>query len=107
MGNMTMTALCNWFRDGKGTNAPNDSMSFVDVRDCATQHLVAMEDETATGRYMSLEPSMLWNELVTLMKDIYPKMPPSLPSEGTPCNATQFDLTRRNSLVMNFMKVPE
>jgi nucleoside-diphosphate-sugar epimerase len=106
--NMTMLSLRNWLKDGRPNGrCPNDSMSFVDVRDCASQHINAMEDPEAHGRYMSLESSWHWNDLDRLMKEIYPKMPAAAPCEGTPCRPTQFDLTRQKSLGVELKKVPE
>eukprot|EP00933_Yihiella_yeosuensis_P032118 TRINITY_DN2569_c3_g1_i1.p1 TRINITY_DN2569_c3_g1~~TRINITY_DN2569_c3_g1_i1.p1 ORF type:complete len:281 (-),score=53.70 TRINITY_DN2569_c3_g1_i1:145-987(-) len=106
--NMTMGALCNWLKNGRSNGqCPNDSMSFVDVRDCAAQHVAAMENESCSGRYMSLESSWHWNELDVLFKEIYPEMPVSKPCEGTPVKPTQFDLTRQKSLGVELRKVPE
>ena len=84
--NMTMLSLRNWFQNGRPNGVcPNDSMSFVDVRDCAEQHIKAMEDPAAEGRYMSLVPSWHWNDLDHTMHEMYPLMPKSAPCEGTPC----------------------
>ena len=84
--NMTMLSLRNWFQNGRPNGVcPNDSMSFVDVRDCAEQHVKAMEDSAASGRYMSLVPSWHWNDLDHAMQEMYPLMPKSAPCEGTPC----------------------
>ncbi|CAE8721457.1 unnamed protein product, partial [Polarella glacialis] len=81
--NTTMLSLRNWFRDGRtGGRCPNDSMSFVDVRDCAEQHVRAMEDETKQGRYMSL-------------------------ISGLPSKPSHFDQSRTQSLGVTFRKVPE
>ncbi|CAE8700123.1 unnamed protein product [Polarella glacialis] len=106
--NTTMLSLRNWFRDGRtGGRCPNDSMSFVDVRDCAEQHVRAMEDETKQGRYMSLESSWHWNELDKLLQEIHPAMPASLPCEGLPSKPSHFDQSRTQSLGVTFRKVPE
>jgi len=52
--------------------AKNDSMSFIDVRDCAAIHVAAYEK--GKGRYMCLAKSLHWNEILTLVKKFYPKM---------------------------------
>eukprot|EP00931_Biecheleriopsis_adriatica_P073300 TRINITY_DN47611_c0_g1_i1.p1 TRINITY_DN47611_c0_g1~~TRINITY_DN47611_c0_g1_i1.p1 ORF type:complete len:327 (-),score=65.76 TRINITY_DN47611_c0_g1_i1:214-1194(-) len=92
--NMTMLAYCNWLKGGRSTTGicPNDSMSFVDVRDCAQQHVAAMENQDCLGRYMSLDSSYHWNDLVPIMREIYPSMPDCAPCED-PCQPTQFDMT--------------
>jgi len=105
--NMTMQSLCNWLKNGRAEGkCPNDSMSFVDVRDCAAQHIAAMESEQHSGRYMSLDCSWHWNELDVLMKEICPAMPASTPCED-PVKPTQFDTTRQRTLGVEWRKVPE
>lgn len=106
--NMTMLSLRNWFQNGRPNGVcPNDSMSFVDVRDCAEQHVKAMEDSAASGRYMSLVPSWHWNDLDHAMQEMYPLMPKSAPCEGTPCTPTKFDLRRQQSLGVTPRELPE
>lgn len=106
--NMTMLALRNWLKDGRPNGqCPNDSMSFVDVRDCAAQHISAMENESCSGRYMSLESSWHWNELDVLFKEIYPPMPSSKPYDGVLVKPTQFDHCRQRSLGIDLLKVPD
>eukprot|EP00439_Symbiodinium_sp_Y106_P012510 s1222_g1.t2 len=106
--NMTMLSLRNWFQNGRPNGVcPNDSMSFVDVRDCAEQHIKAMEDPAAEGRYMSLVPSWHWNDLDHTMHEMYPLMPKSAPCEGTPCTPTKFDLRRQQSLGVTPRELPE
>eukprot|EP00435_Cladocopium_sp_Y103_P029019 s900_g7.t1 len=91
--------------DGK---CRNDSMSFVDVRDCAAQHVAAMELEKE-GRFMSLDRSLHWNDLALLMKDaeLYPAMPSAEPFDGELCKVTEFDRTRQESLGVPVRKIPE
>lgn len=95
--NMTMGALATWLKNGKGETCRDDSMSFVDVRDCAAQHVAAMKDESHAGRYMSLDRSLHWNDLVPLLRSIHPEMPDSKPCEN-PSAPTKFDTTRQKSL---------
>ncbi|CAK8989710.1 Phenylacetaldehyde reductase (2-phenylethanol synthase) [Durusdinium trenchii] len=80
----------------------NDSMSFVDVRDCAAQHVAAMEMEDKAGRFMSLDCSIHWNDLAVLMKSLYPSMP-----EGELRPVTRFDRARQDSLGVPVRPVPE
>lgn len=95
--NLTMASLARWFRDGKGDACPDDSMSFVHVADCAAQHVAAMRNEALAGRFMSLDRSLHWNDLVPLLRKIHPAMPDSAP-RADPCRATQFDTTRQATL---------
>lgn len=44
-------------------NVPNDSMSFIDVRDCAEHHVNCMEKQL-TGRFMSLKESWHWADII-------------------------------------------
>lgn len=106
--NATMMSLCTMLKEGcKGGRCANDSMSFIDVRDCAAQHIAAMADETASGRYMSVVASVHWNDLEVLMREIYPMMPKSEPCEGEPVKPTQFDRTRQESLKVECRDVPQ
>lgn len=106
--NATNLMLKNWLTNGRPNGVcPNDSWSFVDVRDCAAQHVAAMELETASGRYMSLECSWHWNELNPLLQELYPAQPPAKPCEGEPKRPTQFDYTRQKQLGVELRKVPQ
>ena len=96
--NMTMLSLCNWLKNGKGGTLPNDSMSFIDVRDCAAQHVAAMEDGTISGRFMSLDRSLHWNDLELILREVHPAMPQSEPCGADPVKPTQFDITRQLTL---------
>ena len=114
-----VNTTCGWglslFKDGKnssGGTASDDSMSVVDVRDCAAQHIAAMENVNATGRYMcisgdrlesdgpnsTLRESTHWNNIFKLVKELYPKMPDVKPSE-TMCRPTRFDMQRAHTLI--------
>jgi len=106
--NSTMDSLLRMLKNGRSNGrCPNDSMSFIDVRDCAAQHVAAMENEQANGRYMSLQDSVHWNDLELLMREINPNMPKSEPCEGEPCKPTKVDRTRQDSLGVECRKVPE
>ncbi|KAL9179387.1 hypothetical protein ACHAXT_008677 [Thalassiosira profunda] len=48
----TMGSLHKWMTGGR-PSAPNDSMSFIDVQDCAAMHIAAIENGDAEGRYFS------------------------------------------------------
>lgn len=108
VANMTMLSLRNWLKNGRsGGRCPNDSMSFVDVRDCASQHITALETESLSGRFMSLDCSWHWNDLHPLMRKLHPAMPDALPCDGEPCIPTKFDKTRQESLGVQLRAVPQ
>jgi cinnamoyl-CoA reductase len=99
----TMGTLQKWLREGK-TEAPNDSMSFIHVEDCAKMHTrildLKAEDINEHQRYMSLIESLHWNEILHLMKELYPKLPPfQAYSADDKVKPTQFNLDELNSLL--------
>lgn len=78
---------------------PNGSMSIIDVRDLAKLHVNALEDEAAQGRYFGVKQSWHWREILAALKRAHPAyVVPPFPEDETPARATQFDLTRQNSL---------
>lgn len=97
----TMGTLLKWFQGGKIV-APNDSMSFIHVEDCAAHHVAAME--RGEGRYMSLIESWHWNDIATLLMKLNPTIKIQLfkGGQGSKNNAlispTRFNLDRMNSL---------
>merc|ERR1719296_102062 len=111
-----VNATNNWFLEllkngkGPGGRAPNDSMSFIDVRDCAAHHVAAFENPEASGRYMSVcgapvpgqegkvWQSYHWNDIFAILKEVHPDMPDVLPCEGEPIVPTRFDLSKMNTL---------
>lgn len=113
----TMGTLLGWFR-GKKTEAPNDSMSFIHVEDCAAMHIAAMEKMTTQppkesdkveGRYMSLIESWHWNDIATCLKELYPSMPEMKPFRGPEeiVTPTEFNCERMNSLGVDVRSVRE
>ncbi|KAL7525204.1 hypothetical protein ACHAWF_001255 [Thalassiosira exigua] len=105
----TMGTLHRWMTGGR-TSAPNDSMSFVHVRDCAAMHVAALERSDASGRYFSLVESWHWNDILTTLKDLYPTMPleASYKYVGDDLvDPTTFDSKRMNSLGVQMTSVKE
>lgn len=103
----TMGALYKWITGGKQT-APNDSMSFIHVRDCAAMHVAALEDTNASGRYFSLVESLHWNDILSTLKDIYPAIPLNTPFKYQGDDIivpTKFNLDRMNSLGIKVMSM--
>ena len=78
---------------------PNNSMSMIDVRDLAVLHVNALENSEASGRYFGVKASWHWREILAALARACPtyRMPPPDPDE-IPVRATQFDLTRQESL---------
>lgn len=78
---------------------PNSSNSFTDVRDLAALHVNALENEEASGRYFGVKQSWHWRDVLKALERACPAytMPRPDPDE-VPVRATQFDLTRQNSL---------
>jgi nucleoside-diphosphate-sugar epimerase len=96
-----MGKLLDWLQTGSkcGTNVPNDSMSWIHVEDCAAMHVAALEQPQATGRYMALVESWHWNELLSCMKQYYPKLPDFEPiSDQNKVTPTKFNLQKMKSL---------
>jgi len=80
----------------------NDSMSMIDIRDCAAHHVAAYEGNHE-GRYFSMVESWHWSLIYTTLKLFNPGMKSPKPmEEGTkPVRATQFDNTRMRTLGVN------
>ena len=78
---------------------PNGSMSMIDVRDLARLHIAAMQNESSHGRYFGVRQSWHWQDILQSVKAAVPsyELPP-FPDDEVPARATQFDLTRRDSL---------
>ena len=87
---------------------PNGSMSMIDVRDLAKLHVNALESATAQGRYFGVKQSWHWQEILNAVKRAYPTyVVPTFPADETPVRATQFDLTRQNSLACDIRGLDE
>ena len=78
---------------------PNSSMSMIDARDLAALHVNALERDDASGRYFGVKQSWHWRDILEALERASPgyKMP-GPKSDDAPVRATQFDLTRQNSL---------
>jgi len=98
--NATMRFLADVVDGTKFDVCPNDTMSFIDVRDCAAHHVLAYEDHLFEGRFMSLVESLHWNDILNLLKDIVaPRDIPVAPCvDARLARPTRFDKTRMSSL---------
>ena len=78
---------------------PNTSNSFTDVRDLAVLHVNALENDRTSGRYFGVKQSWHWRDILKTLERACPAytMPQPDPDE-VPVRATQFDLSRQNSL---------
>uniref|UniRef100_A0A7S0RBV1 Flavanone 4-reductase n=1 Tax=Pyramimonas obovata TaxID=1411642 RepID=A0A7S0RBV1_9CHLO len=100
----------NWVKGlytGSKDKAPNDSMSFIDVRDTAAHHVACIEQDTAKGRFISVVESCHWNDIMKMLKEIRPTMPAVAPCDGEPVRPTQFDSTKMDSLGVKVLSVRE
>lgn len=78
------------------TSVPNDSMSFIDVRDCAEHHVNCYE-KNLTGRFMSLKESWHWEDIINTAYEIAGKSdPPKF--EGEKIRVTKFNNDRMKLL---------
>ena len=103
----TMGTLLGWLQ-GKKSAAPNDSMSFIHVADCAAMHVAAMEHASASCRYMSLIESWHWNDIAKELKRLNPSMPDMKLYDGDDVVVpTKFNLDRMNSLGIQVKSVQE
>ena len=64
---------------------PDDSISFIDVRDCAAIHIAGYEK--GEGRYMCVSKAYHSNDLIKMFKENYPKMKDIKPIDN-PVKAT-------------------
>mmetsp|Transcript_21596 Transcript_21596/g.33853 ORF Transcript_21596/g.33853 Transcript_21596/m.33853 type:complete len:295 (-) Transcript_21596:850-1734(-) len=95
---------------GVKRKARNDSMSYIDVQDCAAMHVAAMENTNASGRYFSLVESWHWNEILSSLQELYPNI--SLDEQykykgDDIIRPTQFNLDRMNSLGVKVKSIKE
>lgn len=97
--NMTMERIVAIASGKWPTKIPNDSMSLIDVRDCAAHHVAAFEGKR-DGRFMSLVESWHWNDLIKAFKAVCPNMsdPEPLGPDVELATPTRFDTTRMKSL---------
>lgn len=95
---------------GVKRKARNDSMSYIDVQDCAAMHVAAMENTNASGRYFSLVESWHWNDILSTLQELYPKilLDEHYKYEGDDIiRPTQFNLDRMNSLGVKVKSIKE
>ena len=78
---------------------PNGSLSYIDARDLAALHANALEKEDASGRYFGVKASWHWRDILGALERVYPAYKaPAWDPDIEPVRATQFDLSRQNTL---------
>eukprot|EP01104_Vermistella_antarctica_P010580 TRINITY_DN2832_c0_g3_i1.p1 TRINITY_DN2832_c0_g3~~TRINITY_DN2832_c0_g3_i1.p1 ORF type:complete len:325 (-),score=88.81 TRINITY_DN2832_c0_g3_i1:721-1695(-) len=92
------------FLKGERSEVPNGSISMVHVNDVAEAHVAAFEKEDASGRYLAVSRSLLWDDIMALLAKCAPEQADKLPSrpEGqsnTNTNATKFNLAKLEGLL--------
>ena len=109
----TMGSLQKWLRGSKSI-VPNDSMSFIHVEDCAKMHTrileLAASDINPHQRYMALIESLHWNNIIKLMKELHPDLPPYTEydgSDGPLVRPTKFNLDNMKSLGVPYKTTQE
>jgi cinnamoyl-CoA reductase len=107
----TIGKLQSWLKEGR-SEAPNDSMSFIHVEDCARMHTRILEltasEINEHQRYMTLIESLHWNDILKLLKELYPKMPQFKSYQGEDIAVpTRFNLENMKSLNVNYRNTKE
>mmetsp|Transcript_8939 Transcript_8939/g.20849 ORF Transcript_8939/g.20849 Transcript_8939/m.20849 type:complete len:329 (+) Transcript_8939:42-1028(+) len=79
----TSSELVLQYLDGSKDTYPNDSMSFVDVRDSAKAHVLAYE-AVKGDRYLCIATSVPWKDFLDLLRGICPdaKIPSTCPKKN-------------------------
>ncbi|KAL6563754.1 hypothetical protein OROGR_002713 [Orobanche gracilis] len=54
---------------------PNSSYGWVNVKDVALAHILAFENPSANGRYLTVERVAHYSEIVDIMRELYPDLP--------------------------------
>jgi nucleoside-diphosphate-sugar epimerase len=95
---------------GKKKEIANEAKAIVDVRDVALAHVLALENSTASGRYLCIGDCPSWSDVVDEMKRLAPtaaaaKLPTEVskrlpsPALGAPApHKTLYDCSRIESL---------
>ncbi|KAJ8603018.1 hypothetical protein CTAYLR_001565 [Chrysophaeum taylorii] len=100
--NESMRILADIVTGARMMTAPNDSFSFVDVRDCAAMHVAAYERDDVTGRHLCVAESLHWNDIFATLKEIYPAVPDVQPYRGGGLVAPiKFDTTKQQKSLLD------
>ncbi|XP_022718607.1 cinnamoyl-CoA reductase 1-like [Durio zibethinus] len=85
-------------------NFPNDTLSWIDVRDVANAHILAFENPSACGRYCLAGKLLHSSEVVQILQELYPtlNLPQKCADEKQSKPSFQISLDRAKSLGVNF-----
>jgi dihydroflavonol-4-reductase len=79
--------------------APNGSMSIIDVRDLAALHVAVLQHDSASGRYFGVKQSWHWQEILEALGRAHSAYaPPEWRTDRERNTPTGYDLTRQNTL---------
>ncbi|KAL6503006.1 hypothetical protein OROHE_024174 [Orobanche hederae] len=79
--NTSCEAILNLVNDGATSKTecaeayPNSSYGWVNVKDVALAHILAFENPSANGRYLTVERVAHYSEIVDIMRELYPDLP--------------------------------
>ncbi|GER46023.1 NAD(P)-binding Rossmann-fold superfamily protein [Striga asiatica] len=88
---------------------PNSTYGWVNVKDVALAHILAFENPSANGRYLTVERVAHYSEIVEIMRQIYPELPiPTKCADDKPF-ASKYLVSkeRAQSLGINFIPVDQ
>ncbi|XVF42891.1 hypothetical protein PTKIN_Ptkin01aG0402200 [Pterospermum kingtungense] len=90
-------------------NFPNNTLSWVDVRDVSNAHLLAFENPSACGRYCLAEKTAHSSEIVHILRELYPalNLPEKCADEKPYKLSFQVSQERAKSLGVNFTPLEE
>jgi len=101
-----LNATMSWFRGwctGEMPKAPNMALSLVDVRDVAALHVAGLENADAVGRYFAIAQDYWhFNDILTVVKELWPPMPPFEKVGGELARCSRFDFSRRDQLLPGY-----
>jgi len=88
---------------------PQSTMGFIDVRDVAEAHILALETSSAQGRYLMIQSSNPWEKTCNTLRKITEGKKYSIPTalaKGDPPSPMLFDCSKAIKLLgRSFMTV--
>ena len=94
------------YLNGSNKNVANGGLGFVDVRDVAKAHILAMETPQAKGRYICAFGSFTWKHFCETLRKLFPGYP--IATEGGNDVAPYFKTDKiRKELAMEFIPIEQ
>jgi nucleoside-diphosphate-sugar epimerase len=90
------------YLDGTKKVIPQSTMGFIDVRDVAEVHILALETPSASGRYLMIQSSTPWEKICNELRKITEGKKYAIPTEvakGDPPTPMLFDCTKAIKLL--------